>query len=143
MPFSDWISRLICIYRCRFLIASVDWYVYREGISLPHNFHENYATCSGNTMSKSIKLHLPLSWLARFVSANIPFFKRRHFSRKFSSDTINPMNFTSYLQFLISNQRKSTMDDNSNMAPNPVSWNKSSECYCSQDKERELHLTVE
>ena len=106
MPFSDCISRLICIYR--------------EGISLPHNFHENYATCSGNPMSKSIKLHLPLSWLARFVSANIPFLKRRHFSLKFSSETRNPTNFTSYLQFWISNQRKSTMGDNSNMAPNPV-----------------------
>jgi hypothetical protein len=42
MPFSDCISRLICIYR--------------EGISLPHNFHENYATCSGNPRSKSIKI---------------------------------------------------------------------------------------
>jgi hypothetical protein len=38
-------SRLICS-------------IYREGISLPHNFHENYATCSGNPMSKSIKMHL-------------------------------------------------------------------------------------
>jgi hypothetical protein len=26
-------------------------------ISLPHNFHENYDTCSGNPMSKSIKMH--------------------------------------------------------------------------------------
>ena len=68
MPFSDCISRLICIYR--------------EGISLPHNFHENYATCSGNPMSKSIKMHLPLSWLARFVSANIPFLKRTTFFTK-------------------------------------------------------------
>ena len=129
MPFSDCISRLICIYR--------------EGISLPYNFHENYATCSGNPMSKSIELHLPLSWWARFVSANIPFFKRSPFFTKISSERINPTNFTSYLQFWISNQRKSTMDDNSNMAPNPVPWNKSSECYCSQDKEREFHFTVE
>ena len=68
MPFSDCISWLICIYR--------------EGISLPHNFHENYATCSGNPMSKSIKMHLPLSWWACFVSANIPFFKRSAFFTK-------------------------------------------------------------
>jgi hypothetical protein len=65
MPFSDCISRLICIYR--------------DGISLPHNFLENYATCPVNLMSKSIKMHLPLSWLARFVSANIPFLKRSTF----------------------------------------------------------------
>ena len=86
MPFSDCISRLICIYR--------------EGISLPHNFHENYATCSAIPMSKSIKMHLPFT--------------------KISSEARNPTNFTSYLQFWISNQRNSTMDDNSNMAPNPV-----------------------
>ena len=88
-------------------------------------------------------MHLPLSWWARFVSANSPFLNCRHFSRKLSSETRNRTNFTSYLQFWISNQRKSTMDDNSNMAPNSVPWNKSSQCYCSHDKVREFHLTFE
>jgi hypothetical protein len=34
------------------------------------------------------------------------------------------------------------MDDNSDMAPNPIPWNKSSEFYCSHDKVRDFHLTV-